>query len=113
MTSGFRKGDIVRVSRELLSWHGLKPGRKHAGFYALRPMTEEEVDEFYLTTEPYACFTPPPINAVEYLNTDDHYIVMRARVKRQERGYTDRWCEVINLRDGKTLFMKNNTLEKL
>ena len=113
MTSGFRKGDIVRVSRSLLGWHGLKPGRKHAGFYALRPMTEEEVDEFYLTTEPYACFTPPPINSVEYLNTDDHYIVMRARVKRQEKGYPDRWCEVINLRDGKLLFIKNKTLEKV
>lgn len=113
MTSGFRKGDIVRVSRELLGRYGLKTGRKHAGCWALRPLTEEEIDEFYLTTEPYACFSPPPTNAVEYLNTDDHYIVRRARVKRQEREIPDRWCEVINLRDGKLLFVKSNTLEKV
>lgn len=113
MTSGFRKGDIVRVSRKLLGWHGLKPGRKHAAFYALRAMTEEEIDEFYLTTEPYACFSPPPKNAVEYLDFDDHYIVMRARVAKQENGFNDRWCEVTNLRNGKLLFVKTKTLEKV
>lgn len=113
MASGFRKGDIVRISRELLGWHGLKPGRKHAGFYALRALTEEEIDEFYLTSEPYACFSPPPADAVEYLQTDDHYIVRRARVARKEQGNPDMWCEVINLRDGKFLFVKSKTLEKV